>query len=45
MDKKSTAEELIYELESRLSNGEYKDSVHRIKLMTTRDMILEIISK
>ena len=45
MDKKSTAEELIYELENRLTNGEYKDSVHKIKLMTTRDVIMEIISK
>lgn len=45
MKKNSTAEELLNELEKRLSSGDYKDSVHQIKLMTTRDMILEMISK
>ena len=40
-----TAEELLKELENRLSKGDFKDSVHKIKLMTTRDMILEMISK
>jgi hypothetical protein len=28
-----------------LAEGDFKDAVHKIKLMTTRDMILEIISK
>ena len=37
--------ELLKELENRLSKGDFKDSVHKIKLMTARDMILEIISK
>ena len=45
MKKNPTSEELLNELESRLSSGDYKDSVHQIKLMTTRDMILEMISK
>jgi hypothetical protein len=40
-----TVEELLKELENRLSKGDFKDSVHKIKLMTTRDMILEIMSK
>ena len=45
MKKNPTAEELLNELESRLSSGDYKDSIHQIKLMTTRDMILEMMSK
>ena len=45
MKKNPTAEELLKELEKRLSNGDFKDSVHQIKLMTARDMILEMISK
>lgn len=40
-----TVQELIQELENRLSRGDFKDSVHKIKLMTTREMILDIISK
>jgi hypothetical protein len=45
MKETITALELLRELEDRLSKGDYKDSVHKIKLMTTRDMILEMISK
>ena len=45
MKKNPTAEEVLNELENRLSSGDYIDSVHQIKLMTTRDMILEMISK
>ena len=45
MKKNPTAVELLKELENRLSSGDYKDSVHQIKLMTTREMILEMISK
>ena len=45
MKKNPTAEELLNELESRLSSGDYKDSIHQIKLMTTRDIILEMMSK
>jgi hypothetical protein len=45
MKENSTALELIDELKKRLSEGSYKDSVHKIKLMTARDMILEMISK
>ena len=45
MKKNPTAKELLNELESRLSSGDYKDSVHQIKLMTTREMILDMISK
>ncbi len=45
MKKNPTANELIKTLENRLSKGDFKDSVHKIKLMTARDMILEMISK
>ena len=45
MKKNPSAVELLNELENRLSSGDYKDSVHQIKLMTTREMILEMISK
>ena len=45
MKETTTALELLKELEDRLCKGDYKDSVHKIKLMTTRDMILEMISK
>ena len=45
MKETTTAQELLKELENRLSKGDYKDSVHKIKLMIARDMILEMISK
>lgn len=45
MKETTTALELLKELENRLSKGDYKDSVHKIKLMTTRDMIVEMIWK
>jgi DNA-binding cell septation regulator SpoVG len=45
MDENTTAKELLEALEKRLSNGDFKDAVHQIKLMTTRDIILEMISK
>tara|TARA_Y100000768_G_scaffold96404_1_gene70157 strand:- start:324 stop:458 length:135 start_codon:yes stop_codon:yes gene_type:complete len=40
-----SAQELIKIIENRIDNGDYKDAVHKIKLMTTREMILEILSK
>ena len=45
MRENPTASELLKALDARLAQGNYKDSVHKIKLMTTRDMILEMISK
>ena len=45
MEPNTTLTELIQHLEKRLAEGEYKDAVHKIKLMTTRDMILEMMSK
>ena len=40
-----SAQELIKIIENRIDDGDYKDAVHKIKLMTTREMILEILSK
>jgi|TARA_X000000368_G_scaffold39911_1_gene28946 hypothetical protein len=40
-----SAQELIKIIENRIENGDFKDAVHKIKLMTTREMILEILSK
>lgn len=40
-----SAQKLIKIIENRIDNGDYKDAVHKIKLMTTREMILEILSK
>jgi hypothetical protein len=40
-----SAQELIKIIENSIDNGDYKDAVHKIKLMTTREMILEILSK
>ena len=45
MTEKASIKELIEYIERRLEVGEYKDSVHKIKLITTRQMILEMISK
>tara|TARA_B100000575_G_C22808580_1_gene476553 strand:- start:217 stop:351 length:135 start_codon:yes stop_codon:yes gene_type:complete len=40
-----SAEELIKIIENRIDNGDFNDAVHKIKLMTTKEMILEILSK
>lgn len=45
MNEKSNIIELIEGLEKKIVNGDYKDSVHKIKLMTAKEMILEMMSK
>ncbi len=40
-----SADELIKIIDNRIENGDFKDAVHKIKLMTTREMIVEILSK
>tara|TARA_Y100001980_G_C14228630_1_gene81860 strand:+ start:388 stop:522 length:135 start_codon:yes stop_codon:yes gene_type:complete len=40
-----TGEELIKLIENKIDTGDFKDSVHKIKLITTKEMIREIISK
>lgn len=42
--QESTAKEIIDQLEKQLAENKVKDSVHKIKLMTTRDMIKELLS-
>ena len=34
-----TAKELLHLLETKLETGQYTDSVHKIKLMTARDVV------
>ncbi len=39
MEKKYTLEEVILIFEKKISNQNYIDSVHKIKLMTTIEML------
>ena len=43
MNNESTIKELLDTINQKLLIDDVKDSVHRIKFMTTRDMILELI--
>ena len=45
MNEKSNIIELIEGLEKKIVNGDYKDSVHKIKLMTAKESMLEMMSK
>lgn len=38
----STAQEIIDELNRRISQNEVKDAVHKIKYMTARDILVEL---
>ncbi|MFQ3369629.1 MAG: hypothetical protein ACI8PF_000928 [Flavobacteriaceae bacterium] len=42
MNLDSSAKELIEYLENRINNNLVKNSVHKVKFMTARDMIVEI---
>ncbi|MFQ3368707.1 MAG: hypothetical protein ACI8WO_000816 [Methylophilaceae bacterium] len=42
MNLDSTAQELIKYLENRIDNNLVKNSVHKVKFMTARDMLIEI---
>jgi hypothetical protein len=42
MNLDSTAKEIIEHLENRINNNLVKDSVHKVKFMTARDVIKEI---
>ena len=44
MSKLSAKELLIY-IERKIKNGDYKDSVHKITLMTTRNVIQKILEE
>ena len=39
-----TAKELLHLLETKLETGQYTDIVHKIKLMTTRDVVQKILA-
>ena len=42
---KPTAKELLIYIEKKIENGDYKDSVHKITLMTTRNVIQKILEE
>ena len=44
MSKRSAKELLVY-IEKKIQNGDYKDSVHKITLMTTRNVIRKLLEE
>ena len=44
MSKQSAKEILLY-IEKKIQNGDYKDRVHKITLMTTRNVIRKILEE
>lgn len=44
MNANQTIAELMQELTSRIENGDYKDSVHKITFMTTLQTIERMLS-
>jgi len=44
MNANQTISELIETLEQRIATGEYKDSVHKITLMTTLETVQRILN-
>lgn len=42
MEKKYTIKEIILMLEKRISNKNFIDSVHKIKMMTTIEMLRKL---
>ena len=45
MNQDSTAKEIIEYLENQIDNDLVKNSVHKVKFMTARDVIVEITKK
>ncbi len=43
MKTDTSAKEILKLISTKIKNNEYKNSVHKIKLMTARDMIEEIL--
>tara|TARA_B100000780_G_scaffold17077_1_gene11174 strand:- start:1693 stop:1833 length:141 start_codon:yes stop_codon:yes gene_type:complete len=43
--KEITLKEAIILFENKISNGEYNDSVHKIKLMTAKDMMIKLLNE
>jgi len=44
MKKDQTVAELIETLENRIATGDYNDSVHKIKLMTTLQTVQRMLN-
>ncbi|MDA0779235.1 MAG: hypothetical protein O2810_00335 [Bacteroidetes bacterium] len=44
MNENQTISELLQILEYRIENGEYKDSVHKITLMTTLETVQRMLN-
>ena len=42
--KKPSSQELLEYLENKISQGDYIDSVHKIKIMTTIEMIKKTLN-
>ncbi len=45
MDTTLKVHELLEHIEHRIAQRDYKDSVHKITLMTTRDVIQKILAE
>ena len=43
MNKENTLEELLEVIDQKIENNDVIDSVHKIKLITTRDVIKDMI--
>jgi hypothetical protein len=44
MNENQTISELIKTLEQRIEHGRYRDSVHKIKLMTTLETVQRMLN-
>ena len=45
MNENTTIKEVIEHLDDRIASNDVKDAVHKIKFMTTRDMLQELLKK
>ncbi|MGB2085975.1 MAG: hypothetical protein ACPH63_07970 [Flavobacteriaceae bacterium] len=43
MNKKTTAEEIVKILDEKIAHNQVKDAVHKIKFMTAREVIIELM--
>lgn len=41
----NTLSELVEELNHRLTEGHYRDSVHKIKLLTTKETVVRLLEE
>jgi len=45
MKEEITSKEAVLIFENRISNGVFNDSVHKIKLMTAKDMMVKLLKE